>query len=226
MVFYCQDSVANKVISDRQIFGILLWFSAEIPAQLLHVVGLLHSYHRLSFMPVCGSLTLIGHQLAFMVCLLFPTWNESSQRLVLFVSIPVSLPPVGVVLADNMKDVSLLKRQSELSTRQERVIGGVVVEVSSHVHLRTDMPLLPSHRWSCMQTERYPQACNNHQWGTYHSLSVWGRFNLWARDQEEGQRTMHLLLLEKKAREDSCCISFFFGSFTLLKYLIGSSLCL
>lgn len=69
---------------------------------------------------------------------LFPTWNESSQRLVLFVSVPISLPPVGIVLADDVQDVSLLKTQPQLSTWQERVIGGIIVEVSSHVHLRTD----------------------------------------------------------------------------------------
>lgn len=137
------------------------------------VLGLLNSYHRLSFMPACGSLRLIRYQLAF---LLFPTWNESSQRLVLFISIPVSLPPVGVVLADNMKDVSLLKRQSQLSTRQERVIGGVVVEVSSYVHLRTGTPLLRvtgdvAYRLRSIHRQQASR-------GTYHSLSVWGRFNL------------------------------------------------
>lgn len=32
---------------------------------------------------------------------------------------------------------------------------------------------------------------------TYHSLSVWGRFNLRARNEEEGQSAVHLLLMEK-----------------------------
>lgn len=99
------------------------------------VIELSHSFSRLSFMPVCGRLRLKS---TFFLSVLVPTWNESSQRLVLFVSIPVRLPPVRVVLADNVKDVSLLKRQPQLSTWQERVIGGIVVKVGSYVHLRED----------------------------------------------------------------------------------------
>lgn len=67
-----------------------------------------------------------------------PTWNKSSQGLVVFISVPVGLPPVGVILADDMQDVSLLKRQSKLPTRQEGVIRRVVVKVSPDVDLRTE----------------------------------------------------------------------------------------
>lgn len=126
-----------------------------------------------------------------------PTWNESSQRLVLFVSIPVSLPPVRVVLADNVKDVALLKRQPQLSTWQEWVIGGIVVEVGSYVHLRKDTPELRVAGGPAGRLDRYPQTRNpSASPATYHSLSVWGRFNLGARYQQEGQRAMHLLLVE------------------------------
>lgn len=65
------------------------------------------------------------------------TWNESSQGLVVLVSVPVGLPPVGVILADDVEDVTFLEGQSQLTTRHEGVIGGVVVKVSPYVHLRT-----------------------------------------------------------------------------------------
>lgn len=84
-------------------------------------------------MPVCDCLSI---NVSFSS--LFFTWNESSQKLVLFVTVPISLPPVGIILADNVQDVSLLKTQPQLSTWQERVVGGIIVEVSTHVHLRTD----------------------------------------------------------------------------------------
>lgn len=65
-----------------------------------------------------------------------PTWNESSQGLVVLVPIPVGLPPVGVILADDVEDVSLLEGQAKLSTRHKGVVRGVIVEVSSYVRLR------------------------------------------------------------------------------------------
>lgn len=67
-----------------------------------------------------------------------PTWNESSQGLVVLVSIPVGLPPVGVVLTDDMQDVSLLKRQSKLPAWQEGIIRWFIVKVSPNVDLRTE----------------------------------------------------------------------------------------
>lgn len=57
--------------------------------------------------------------------------------MVVLVSVPVGLPPVGVVLADDVQDVSLLERQSELPARQEGVIRRVIVKVSPDVDLRT-----------------------------------------------------------------------------------------
>lgn len=66
-----------------------------------------------------------------------PTWNESSQGLVVLGSVSVGLPPVGVVLADDMQDVTLLKGQSKLPARQEGVIRWVIVKVSPDVDLRT-----------------------------------------------------------------------------------------
>lgn len=68
---------------------------------------------------------------------LVPTWNESSQGLVVLISVPVGLPPVGVILADDVEDVSLLEGQAQLPTWHEGVIRGVVVKVSPYVHLRT-----------------------------------------------------------------------------------------
>lgn len=110
----------------------------------------------LSLAPGCDSVRM---NVSFSSLFLGPTWNESSQRLVLFVSVPISLPPVGIILADNVQDVSLLKTQPQLSTWQKRVVGGIVVEVSSHVHLRTDgdeesKVVLPA--------DMHPQACKPH----------------------------------------------------------------
>lgn len=67
---------------------------------------------------------------------LLSTWDESSQGLVVLVSIPVGLPPVWVVLADDVQDVPLLEGQPQLPTRHEGVVRGVVVKVRSYVHLR------------------------------------------------------------------------------------------
>lgn len=36
---------------------------------------------------------------------------------------------------------------------------------------------------------------------TYHGLSVWGRFNLSARDEKEGQSAVHLLLDERTLKK-------------------------
>ena len=126
---------------------------------------------------------------------MIPTWNESSQWLVVLISIPVGLPPVGVVLADDMEDVSLLEGQAQLPARHEGIIGGVVIEVSSNVHLRTRVYNFKV-GVTCMQTHT-PTSLE-----TYHSLSVWGRFNLRARDEEEGQSAVHLLLMEKMRRDE------------------------
>lgn len=80
------------------------------------------------------------------------TWNESSQGLVFLISIPVGLPPVGVILADDVEYVSLLEGQAQLSTRHERVIRGVIVKVSSYVHLRTEFYIIKD-AVSGMQTD-------------------------------------------------------------------------
>lgn len=142
-----------------------------------------------------------------------PTWNKSRQRLVVLISVPVGLPPVGVVLADDMEDVSLLEGQAQLPTRQEGVIGGVVVKVSSYVHL-----------WTGFETSRlalrvlkqaFPHTHTQPSLETHHSLPVWSRFNLRARDEEEGQSALHLLLMEKvrsneSTRQDHISIQFHF----------------
>ena len=64
------------------------------------------------------------------------TWDESSQGLVVLVPVPVGLPPAGVILADDVEDVTFLERQTQLPTRQVWVIGGGVVEEGPHVHLQ------------------------------------------------------------------------------------------
>lgn len=45
------------------------------------------------------------------------------------------LPPVGILSVDNLKDVAFLEGHARLSTRDQVVIGWVVVKVRSHVHL-------------------------------------------------------------------------------------------
>lgn len=51
---------------------------------------------------------------------------------------------------------------------------------------------------ACMQTGGPTHAHTPTSLETYHCLSVWGRFNLRARDEEEGQSAVHLLLTENK----------------------------
>ena len=77
----------------------------------------------------------IHHLLKFSPTLI-PTWNESSQGLVVLISIPVGLPPVRIILANNVKDVTLLEGQTQLPARHKGVIRGIVVKVSTYVNLR------------------------------------------------------------------------------------------
>ena len=63
------------------------------------------------------------------------TWYQSSQRLVVLVPVPVGLPPVGIGLADDVKDVSLLEGQAQLPARHVGVVGRVVVKMGLDVHL-------------------------------------------------------------------------------------------
>lgn len=83
------------------------------------------------------------------------TWNESSQGLVFLISIPVGLPPVGVILADDMEYISLLEGQAKLSTRHEGVIRRVVVKVRSYVHLRAGFYIVKD---SCTHADRPSHA--------------------------------------------------------------------
>lgn len=83
------------------------------------------------------------------------TWNESSQGLVFLISIPVGLPPVGVILADDMEYISLLEGQAQLSTRHEGVIRRVVVKVRSHMHLTTGFYIVKD---SCTHADRPSRA--------------------------------------------------------------------
>lgn len=45
------------------------------------------------------------------------------------------LPPVGILSVDDLKDVASAEGHPRLSTRDQVVVGGVVVEVRPHVHL-------------------------------------------------------------------------------------------
>ena len=46
-----------------------------------------------------------------------------------------ALPPVGVLLVDDLDDVIRLELQPCLLARDEVVLGGVIVELRPHVHL-------------------------------------------------------------------------------------------
>lgn len=123
--------------------------------------------------------------------------------MVVLVSVPVGLPPAGVVLADDVEDVSLLEGQAQLPTRNEGVIRWVIVKVSSYMHLRTDRVYNVKVGIACITDRRsltHTHAPTSLE--TYHSLSVRGRFNLRAWDEEEGKSAMHLLLKEKMRRNE------------------------
>lgn len=99
--------------------------------------------------PCCYYLSLLSNKLHNDI--LTSTWNESSQGLVFLISIPVGLPPVGVILADDMEYISLLEGQAKLSTRHEGVIRRVVVKVRSYVHLRAGFYIVKD---SCTHADR------------------------------------------------------------------------
>lgn len=63
------------------------------------------------------------------------TRNEASEGLLVLMTFPVRLPPVGVVLASDVEDVSLLEGQAELSARHIWVLGWVIAEVCFYMHL-------------------------------------------------------------------------------------------
>lgn len=63
------------------------------------------------------------------------TWYKSSKWLVILISIPVSLPPVWVRLADDVENISFLEGQAKLSARHVRVIWWVIVEMWLHMDL-------------------------------------------------------------------------------------------
>lgn len=47
-----------------------------------------------------------------------------------------ALPPVGILLVDDLDDVTGLELQARLFARDEVILGGVVVELRPHVHLQ------------------------------------------------------------------------------------------
>ena len=61
--------------------------------------------------------------------------DESGERLVVL-ALAVRLPPVGVLLVDDVQHVALAERDAELAARNVDVVLGVVVEVRAHVHLK------------------------------------------------------------------------------------------
>ena len=65
-----------------------------------------------------------------------PAGNEAGESLVVL-AVAVRLPPVDVLLADDVQDVALLERDAELATRNVQVVFGVVVEQRLHVNLPT-----------------------------------------------------------------------------------------
>lgn len=75
----------------------------------------------------------------WLICLLFMegfAWNESSEELVIF-PFSVRLPPVWVVLIQDVKDIALDKGHSKLSTWNVVIFLRIVGEMRSNVHLRT-----------------------------------------------------------------------------------------
>lgn len=62
--------------------------------------------------------------------------NEACKGLVLL-AFPVSLPPVSVVLTDDVEDVALLEADAQLPARDVGVVLGVIVKVSFHVQLQS-----------------------------------------------------------------------------------------
>jgi len=62
--------------------------------------------------------------------------NEACKGLILL-ALPVSLPPVSILLADDVKNVALLEANAQLPARDIWVVLGVVVKVSFHVQLQT-----------------------------------------------------------------------------------------
>lgn len=61
------------------------------------------------------------------------TRYEASEGFLILIS--VRLPPVWVVLTDDVEDVSLTKGQSQFSARHVWVVGWVVGKVCLHMHL-------------------------------------------------------------------------------------------
>lgn len=58
--------------------------------------------------------------------------NQSSERLIFF-ALSVSLPPVWILLRDNMQYIAFLKTDSKLSTWYVGIFFWVVVKMCSYV---------------------------------------------------------------------------------------------
>lgn len=63
--------------------------------------------------------------------------DEPGQWLVLPLSLPIGLPPVGVVRADHMENVPLHEGYTQLSTGNVYVLLWVVVKQGFHMNLET-----------------------------------------------------------------------------------------
>lgn len=64
--------------------------------------------------------------------------HEPSEGLVLLLTLPVCLPPVGVLLVNNVEDVPFHERQAKFPARDVGILLGVVVVLSPHVNLARD----------------------------------------------------------------------------------------
>lgn len=59
-------------------------------------------------------------------------WHQTGQSLIFF-ALPVSLPPIRILLANDMQNVAFLETDAELPARYVHVVLRVVIEVSSDV---------------------------------------------------------------------------------------------
>lgn len=77
--------------------------------------------------------SLIGHDGACLPFLQLRGGNQPGE--VGGAALHSALPPVGILLVDDLDDVTGLELQARLFARDEVILGGVIVELSPHVHL-------------------------------------------------------------------------------------------
>lgn len=80
----------------------------------------------------CGGTTAAGNGGA-VPFLELRGWDESGK--VSGVTLHSALPPVGILLVDDLNDVTCLKFKAGFFARDEVVFGWVVVKLGPHVHL-------------------------------------------------------------------------------------------